>query len=314
MTNDVRKIENDIVKYYELSISSVDKITHKTYKINDKNGNSFFIKKTIPNALEKYHFLYNQSCNNILFPILNNDQKYVTKINKDSFYLNDFYKTFTIKKEVNANNMFRELNTLHYNTSFKRQLNPFSTRPKFDEMSNRLDYQFRILEEYVRNIESRPLEPFSMQILGNYHIILNAKNEMIKLQKRIISTVKQKEGINYSFIHNNPKLEHLLNIKGVYYLTSIENGKIGINSLDIAKFYLENEHLNIDFKSILNEHFKNENNQFYYDYFRYLVLLIIIRRINITDVDHINSVLFMDATSSIKRYFENFSDYQEEVS
>ena len=67
-------------------------------------------------------------------------------------------------------------------------------------------------------------------------------------------------------------------------------------------------------KNIFKEYLKNENNSFYYDYFRYLVFLIYIRRINITNNHYLNGVMFNNTASKIKKYFENFSDYQEEVS
>ena len=314
MRNDLRQIKSDIVKYYEISISELRALTTNSFLMNDEKGNSFFIKETIPNALEKYHFLRNQSCNNILFPILNKNDKYVTRFDSKALYVNDYYKTFSVKEELMASNMLKELHTLHRTTAFKRQLNPLSSRPKFEEITNRLDYQFRILEDYVRSIESRDLDEYSMQILGNYQYILDAKKELLRLQKRIISSVKAKEGVEYNYIHNNPRLDHLLNIKGCYYLASVEKGKIGISSLDLAKLYIENENLNIDYKSMFHEIFKNENNPFYYDYFRYLILLIYIRRMNITNINYINGNTFMTTAISIKKYFDTFSDYQEDIS
>lgn len=311
-----RIIQNDLVKYYEISYQDLleyYKLSQKAYKVTSKNGNSFFLKETIPNALEKYHFLASQGVNNILYPIINNANRYVTRNNNYSFYVNNYYDSFNIKDESKTTNMFNELNQLHKMTCLKKQLNPMLARPKFDEISNRLDFQFRVLEDYVRTIESRNLFDYSMPILSNYHYFLNAKNELIKLQKRVISSIKNKESVEYSYLHNNPHLDHLLNIKGINYLTSLEKGKIGIDSLDIAKLYVENENINIDFKNMIKEHFKNENNLFGYDYFRFLVLLIYIRKINLTSSDYINSIYFTKVGNSIKKYFENFSDYQEEI-
>lgn len=314
INNGLRKIKSDIVKYYEINLDDLKILTSNSFVMKDELGNSFFIKETIPNALEKYHFLNNLNCNNILFPILNKNNQFVTRFDATALYVNNYFQTFDIKDELKTNNLIKELDYLHNTTSFKRQLNPFSSRPKFEELTNRLDYQFRILEDYVRSIESKDLNEYSMQILGNYQYILDAKKELVRLQKRIISTIKAKEGVNYNYIHNNPKLDHLLNIKGTNYLTSIEKGKIGISSLDFAKVYIENENLNIDYKSIYKDIFKNENNPFYYDYFRYLILLIYIRRMNISSVEYINGKTFTNTALSIKKYFETFSDYQEDVS
>ena len=307
---------NDLVSYYEIDLKEIEnyiKLTSKTFKISNINGNSFFVKKTIPNALEKYHFLSNQGVNNILYPITNSNNKYVTRNDFHCFYINNYFDSFNVKDEIKTINMYNELNNLHKMTVIKKQLNPVSARPKFDEITNRLDFQFRILEDYVRTIESRNLYDYSMPILANYQYFLNAKGELIKLQRRLIGSIKNKESVDYTYIHNNPHLDHLLNIKGVYYLTSLEKGKIGLSSLDLAKLYVENEHLNIDFKNIIKEYYKNENNLFGYDYFRFLVLIIFIKKINLTSSDYINSTTFIKVANSIKRYFDNFSDNQEEI-
>lgn len=307
-------INKELVKYYEISFSDTlkyVKISHRSYKINSNNGSSFFLKETIPNALEKYHFLESEGVNNVLYPLYNNKNKYVTRDKDFSFYINNYYESFNLKDELKATNMFNELSNLHKMTTLKKQLSPVSARPKFDELTNRLDFTFRVLEDYVREVESRPLHDYSMAILSNYQYLLNAKVELIKLQRRLISSIKNKESVEYSYIHNNPHLDHLLNIKGINYLTSIEKGKIGLSSLDMAKFYVENEHINIDFKKMIKDYFKNENNLFGYDYFRFLVLVIYILRINLTSSDYINSTIFITTSNSLKKYFENFSDNEE---
>lgn len=313
---DERILSNDLVKYYEFNLNDIIKyarLSKKAYKVNLKDGNNFFLKESIPNALEKYHFLSTQGVNNVLYPISNISNKYVTRNDSHSFYLNNYYESFNVLDEIKTMKMINELNQLHNLTSIKKQLSPIHARPKFDEITNRLDFKFRVLEDYVRSIESRELYEYSMPILSNYQYFLNAKGELIKLQKRLISTIKNKESVNYVYVHNNPHLDHLLNIKGVYYLTSLENGMVGLSSLDLAKVYVENEKVDLDFKTIIKEHFKNENNLFEYDYFRFLVLFILIKKMNLTSSDYINSTYFTQVGSSIKRYFENFSDNQEEI-
>lgn len=311
MIRKINDLNNELVKYYEFKIEELVQLSSKSYKLKSNYGNNYFIKETKFNALEKYHFLYNQGCNNILYPILNKEEKYVTRNNNKAIYVNNYYETFTTNNDIKFQNLVNELSNLHQRTSVKKQLNPSTSRPKFDEISNRLDFQFRLIEDYIRSIERKELNNFRLQILSNYHHILDAKKELIRLQKKVISYVKAKEGVEYHYIHNNPRLDHLLNVKGSYYLSSVENGKIGINSLDLAKAYIENSELNVDYKSIFLETFKNENNQFYYDYFRYLILLIYITRLKITNIEHIDANSFIKIALDIKKYHELFSDYQE---
>jgi len=311
MNNYLRKIDQDLVKYYEINILDYLSLSKKSYKVTDQNGKNYFVKKTNLNVLEKYQFLNNQGLNNILYPIKNFEQKYVTRNPSIAFYVTNFYDDTTIISEPKAMHMLNELDEIHEKTSFKRQLNPQTSRPKFEEITNRLDFKFTMLENYVRSIEAKPLNMYSMNILGNYQFILDAKKELVRLQKRIISSIKARDSVDYSFVHNNPKLEHILNFSGEYYLISLDNGKLGVESLDLAKFYIENSDLNIDYKEIIINHYKG-NNPFYYDYFRYLVLLIYITRIELSTDMYINSEIFISTTSVIKKYFVNFPDVTDD--
>lgn len=310
----VRAFVPDLVKYYEIQLVNYQPITLKTYKLENEQGKTYFLKETNSIALSKYQYLETRGVSNVLYPILNKDKRFVTNTNNLSFYVNDYINSYRVRDDLKVASLFNELNKLHHSTVINKQLDPSKTRPKFDELTSELDYKFRIIEACVRKVESKPLNIYSMPILENYHYILDAKRELIKLQKRIISSVKARESVEYSFIHNNPSLEHLLNVRGVDYLTSLDNGKIGISSLDMAKFYVQNEHLDIDFKNLIMNEYYDENHLFYYDYFRYLVLVLYIKRINISQEEFVNANVFVNNAEAIKKYFTNFSDYQEQTS
>ncbi len=312
--NKIRSIEPDIVKYYEININDYEPITLKAYKIVSDNGKEYFLKETNAVALQKYQYLYNQGVNNVIYPILNRNESFVTRANDSNYYISDYVKQIKIRNDTRVSNLYNELSILHQQTQIRKSLDPSKSRGKFDELSSQLDYKFRLLEQLVRKIEAKNLDTFTLPILENYHYILDAKKELVKLQKRLISSIKAHEGVNYSFVHNNPDLDHLLNIKGVNYLSSLDNGKIGINSLDMAKFYVMNEQYDIDFKQLILDKYYDENQLFYYDYFRFLVLVIYIKRMPITIDDYINANSFVYTSESIKRYFKNFLDYKEETS
>lgn len=306
----IRKLNNDIVKYYEVSLDKLFRLSSKTFKLVDKSGRAYFLKETNFNTLEKYLFLENQGIRNVLFPLKNHNNEYVTRNMPKSFYLANFYNDNTIIKEVKLKNLMNELMNLHENTSFKRQLSPMTARPKFEELSTRLDYKYKMLENFVRSVEGKNLNIYSMPILANYQYLLDAKKDLVRLQKRLISSIKAKESIEYSYLHNNPKLDHLLNINGESFLTSIDNSKIGLLSLDYAKMYIENEDLNIDFGELFKDEFSRIN-PFYYDYFRFMVLNIYIQRLNISSDSYVNAQSFINTSNSIKKYFNYFTDLSE---
>lgn len=307
----LNKFKQNIKDEYDIDIYDLNIIGKNSYLLSDENNN-YFLKETSFNTLEKLQFLYNQGVNNILYPFLNKEQLFVSKVENKNIYLSKYLDNKIILEEYRVKNMYDELNFLHDQTSFKKQLNPRKSRGRFDELSNQLDYKFKIIEEYIRSLESKELNPSMMPVLGNYQYILDCKKELIRLQKRIISSVKAKESINFNFVHNNPTIDHLLNTEGRMYLTSIDRGKIGISSLDMAKFYVENEYLDVDFRSLIKDYSIKYNNPFYYDYFRFLVLVIYIKKIKLNSDLLINVNTFIIVSNSIKKYFNNFKDLEYE--
>lgn len=308
----INKINERLSQDYNIKITNYNILGKRSYKIIDDTNNLFFLKETEFNTLEKYHFLYNQGVNNILFPLLNKNNNFVSSLDNHNFYINRYINDYKVLEDYRVKNMFNELRNLHDMTSFKKQLDPKKSRYRFDELSNQLDYKFKIIEDYIRSLEIKSLEPSMMMILGNYQYILDAKKELIRLQKRIISSVKAKESVTYNFIHNNPTIDHLINDNGSNYLTSIDKGKIGISSLDIAKFYIENKHLDVDFQYLINDYFNSNNNPFYYDYFRFLVLVIYIKGISINNDILISGNQFKNVSENIKIYFKDFKDINDE--
>lgn len=314
MENRIRYLSNSLVEYYEVPLTFISQISKKSFKYKDEKEQEYFLKVSPFNASDKFKFLEGLGVDNIIYPHLNKDNEYLTKQNLDSFYIMDFYVSNEIIPEVKAQNMLKELNHLHNNSEIKRQLSVRLARPKFEEITKELDYKFKIIENYVRSIESENLNIFSMPILGNYQYILDAKKELIMLQKRIINFIKAKEKVDYVYVHNRPSLDHLLNIKGQNYLVSIENGKIGISSLDIAKFYINNEHLDLDFEELIYHNIFENKSPFYYEYFRFLVLYILIKKIIISSEKYLTAQSFINVSNSIKKYFNTFLDNNKNVS
>ncbi len=314
MENRVRQLSNSLIEYYEIPLEYIKKISSKSYKYKDETSKEYFLKVSPFNSSEKFKFLESLGVDNILYPYLNKENEYITKQKGDSFYLMDYYKHVNLIDEVKAQNMIRELNKLHQSTIIKRQLSTRLARPKFEEITKELDYKFKILENYVRSVEYEDLNVFSMPILGNYQYILDAKKELIMLQKRIINFVKAKEKVEYVYLHNRPSLDHILNIKGVNYLISAENGKIGINSLDLAKFYLENEDLEINFEDLIIKNIFNTDSNFNYDYFRFLILYILIKKIIISNEKYLTAQSFINVSESIRKYFSRFLDNNKNIS
>lgn len=309
MNSDQLKFTQNVKEKYNIDVLDIQKYTHRTIILNGSNG-AYLLKFTNSDVEQKYEFLSNIGISNILYPLLNNEKNYLSKGDNTYFLTNFVNNSNTLIPEVKAQTLFNDLNYIHQKTSFKRQLSPMTSRPKFEEITKQLDYKFTLLEQFIRSVETRPLEVFSMPILSNYHYILDAKFELVKLEKKIIQIIKDRESVEFSFVHNNPQLEHLVINRGERYITSIDKGKIGISSLDMAKLYIENDDLNLDFRAMFKEYFSMKETDFYFEYFKFLVLFIYIKRITITGLDYTSSQSFISSAQNIVKYFHNFKDEQ----
>ncbi len=302
------EIIDSIYDNYAIKVKNVEEITKKSYRIICDNDNCFFIKNSLPEMEAKFDFLSNIGVNNIFYPIINKNRNFLTNTSQNSYYISDYIDKNIILEETSAYNLFQSLDYLHDKTTIKKQLSVSKTRPKFEEITKQLDYKFKLIEKYIRIIENTPLNKEKMLILENYHTILDAKGKLIDLQKKIIHAIKDKESVDYVFVHNNPKTDHLIMSKGMSYLTSMDHGKIGINSLDMAKFYIENEYLELDFKKILLDDYYVQKNHFYYNYFRFMVLFIYIKYIQIDKMIYFILNNFINCCQKISKFMDSFPD------
>ena len=166
-----REIENKTRIFYGINLNNFKKITSKTYKIECQNNHCYIIKKTDLYSSEKYNFLYNQGIENVIYPLQNKYGKFVTKSDGEMFYLLNYYPETIVLPEIKANQMNTQLGNLHFNTYYKKQLSPKSSRKKMEDIYEYLQYKFNVLEVFVRTIEARPFDEYSITILKNYHYI-----------------------------------------------------------------------------------------------------------------------------------------------
>src|SRR5690554_2489956 len=187
---------------YDIKINAYKPITSNAYKLVCDNGSNYFIKKSNLYVQQKYQFLYDQGLQNILYPIKNKKGRFLTANNDYSFYISNFINDFAVIDEVKAVNMADELANIHFNTYYKKQLSVDSSRKKMEEIFEYLQYKFKMLEAFVRTVEARPFDEYSIIILKNYRYILDAKKIITPIHRRLVSEIKNKKSVNFSFIHN----------------------------------------------------------------------------------------------------------------
>lgn len=306
--NNLSELKELIIKNYNIDVLDIIKSNTsskimKVITIKDE----YIIKQCDSTFEQKVNYLKSENVNNIIYPIKNKQGKYVSIFDERYYYLQDFHKNSAEIKEVKARNLLYQLNILHQQTKFRKSLSPTKSKKKLEEIFNYLQYKFNLLETFVRKVESEKYDEYSIMILKGYHHILDAKKIMGELNKKIIEAVKEKISVDYVFLHGNPKSNHLVNDNG-YYFISYQNGFYGICSLDIAKYYIEIEDLNLNHYELIKDYFKEYDNDFYYNYFLFLVLLYYIKSIIIYDKDYVSSQSFVYAANSIKKFLNIFID------
>lgn len=296
--------------YNNYSIDVVDIIksetSRKIFKIISTD-NEYLLKKSVDSFQQKVIYLKSENVRNVIYPLITNSNKYYFIYNNEYYYLFIYYKSSSEIKEIKAINLLEQLSLLHQQTKFRKSLSPLKSKKKLEEIFNYLQYKFSLLETFVRKVEAEEYDEYSIMILKGYHHILDAKKVMGKFNKKIIDAVKDKISVDYVFLHGNPKLSHLINFNGLF-LISYQNGYYGICSFDIAKYYIEVEDLNINHYELIDGYFRTYDNDFYYNYFIFLVLLYYVKSIIIYDKDYVSSQSFVYASNSIKKFLDIFKD------
>ena len=166
MINELREKTN---RQYNIDFEKAQKLTDKTYKVKCVNGNCFIIKKTELYTSEKYEFLKSLGIDNVLYPIENNNNRFVSNDNGKLYYVMNYIDNKLEYREIKANKLKEELMKLHFNTSFKKELSVKNSRKKMEDIYEYLQYKFNVIEVFIRSVEARPFDEFSIPILKNYH-------------------------------------------------------------------------------------------------------------------------------------------------
>ncbi len=297
---------NSASNVFGFKVDSYLPITSKSAKVKCINNNCYFIKETELYTNEKYELLYNQGNNAFLFPQRNGENKFVSSYNNQLYIVSDYYPQINIADEYKAKYLINDLSELHQSTQYKKVLTQEKSRKKMEELYEYLQYKFTVLESFVRSVECSEFDENSIMVLKNYQYILDSKKIMAKYNKKLIVDIKKNKSVYHSFIHNNPKLNHMLMSNKGNYLVSIEQSKMGIPSLDIVKFYLYNENLNIDMKQIILEYFSRFDDEFYFDYFCFFVMVYYIKGIIIIDKEYVTSQSFVYAATKLNHFIKMF--------
>lgn len=234
-------------------------------KLDDENYLICIANKGILNT---YKILSSVS-NNVNMPI-----KRIDKENK-SFLLFK-YNNPSGDNIARVRGLFENIKTLHGKTIYDITIDE-KALIKFDRIYKILDYRFTSIENSIRYLENTNIKgDYNWAYLSKYHIYLNAKGRLLKLQESMIKEIKKGLSLKYCLCHGYPSIVYFN--KG--QIDGFFESNIAIPSSDLARFYVLNDDLYDIITPLINSYLAELKNGFYKLYYQFFVLYLYILSID----------------------------------
>ncbi len=221
------------------------------------------------------------------------------------------YKTYYLFKGLNENsvdiskvkNMSNSLSKVHDLTKFHIALKK-DDNDKFMLIYKILDAKFSKLEMFIRTLETSNLKgDYTWLYLSRYMIILETKKIMFNLQKKISNNLAEKTDLIYAINKNKCSVNDYVNDTLINY----NSASFGFVVSDVAKFYVENDHINVEWYKLIDEWLNKYNDIFYKLYFKFLVLYIYVLNLNTEDMLTYQSANnYIQITNKISKFCKDF--------
>ncbi len=235
------------------------------------------------------------------------------KINLPIQIINDNFKVYFLYIESNLVEEDLAVSKLLLNEALKIfSLSKTAKTLKKEDMKEMsktypiLDKYFLRLEYIIREIETkRPKNDNDWLFLSKYHLILAAKMNLSQIESKLFELIKEEIPIEPGLILKYPNFSFYKNGKINFYLKSIN---APISEL-LARFYLENSHLN-SFKKEIDEILIDYDHSFYKLHFCFIVLYTYILNLgNIRIVNTITATKFNEIAKAIEVFLKDYKDY-----
>ena len=225
---------NEILKKYNIHGVRYKK-EGKCIIIDDK----YVIK---PNKTNIYEYLNYRNLNN-----------YPDITIEDSYEISEYIDEIEMPNEQKMIDLITIISNLHKKTTYYKKISEFNIEEIYEDIKNKLDSIKIYYDNLMNEVESTIYMPPSYYLLARnvsfiYKMIEYSYNSLNKWKKNIENVDK----IRVSIIHNNLKIEHLINDK----LISWDNSKISLPIFDLYKLYI-NTYNEYDWNELLNIYFKN---------------------------------------------------------
>ncbi|XMB66352.1 hypothetical protein RI065_08605 [Mycoplasmatota bacterium zrk1] len=287
----------DELKTQGINVTNISRINNDIYILSD-NNNQYILKKVNDNGI--YEFLFSQGVTSVIYPLsINNSNKIV--IRNFDYYLFNYEKEIKYPAKKKVHDLASAIQNIHFSTTSKYKVKPENAIPRFKKMYLFLNYQFDRIDNFMRVFETKELySDIDYMVLNRYHIMIDLKYYMSRLQMKILDYLEKGLEPILCLNHGNPRIDHLINKK----LISFNHARLSVPVYDIALFYINSTHINVDFASLINNWLDKFDNDFYRLYFKFLVIYIYIFSINVSDFNNYSN--FINICNKIEMFIEVF--------
>lgn len=289
----------NILAQTNLDVKKVSKYTKKTIYILTKNQEKYILRFVTNKEVDTYDYLISSQVE-ALYP--------VKKINYNgyNFYLFK-YQTNNADAISSVRKLKDSLMAMHKATSKEVVLRKENLQNLYKTYQV-LDARFTNLEMIIRQIELMQVKDDNCWIiLSKYRVFLLAKKTMYALQQKIHKEIDAQSSVTFALIHGSPSLCHY---KGGRII-SFSNAYYGFVVSDIAKFYVENDHLSTNMYELVNSWLNEYKAPIYKLYFKFLVLYIYmvnLRLTNLKSYEQLNN--YIKISDKIKEVIYRFKTYK----
>ncbi|MFI3252312.1 MAG: hypothetical protein R3Y60_04135 [bacterium] len=294
------KLKDLLEQYFNNKVTNINKVTANVtlFCIEDQK---YITKLVSSKCNEIYNFLLQQQISTVSYPL----KKF--RINEGLFFLYKYETELNIPVLKKTQQLLDSITVVHKGTSYEKKLNKKNYKYLF-RTYKKTDYKFQMLEMYIREAEVKQSKnDFDWVILSKYSIFLDTKIIMYNLQKKIHNYIDEKISVVYALNHGNLDLNHLYNKK----IISFDNAYRGIFISDLARLYVECDHINLDWHTVISQIIDPYENNFYKIYFKFLVLYIYVINIDFDLVDINNACnKYIQLSRRISNFLTHFSDYK----
>lgn len=295
-----KELKSLLERYFNQEVIIINKVTTNV-TLFSVNNTKYITKQVSAKCNSIYNFIVQQKVQSVNIPI----KKFKVESGLYFLYCYETELNYPVLKKTQQ--LVDAVTTLHKSTSYEKKLNKKNFKYLY-RTYKKIDYKFQMLEMYIREAEIKQSKTdFDWVILSKYSIFLDTKVMMYNLQKKIHNYIDDKISVVYSLNHGNPDLNHLYNNK----LISFDNAFQGIFISDLARLYVQCDHINLDWCTVINQVLEPYGNNFYKVYFKFLVLYIYVINIDFDLIDVNNACnKYIQLSRKISNFMQNFQDYK----